>query len=131
VFHTDIARVDQHVAYIAMVVPVCCKHLFLIFHLFSRRMLQSVFIWMLHMFHTYVISVLSGCCVCLQYFLSVFYVFQMYVSSVTSVFFYVASVISRCFKSRLVVAYEIRVGSRRGREQSPRERAPHAARAPA
>jgi hypothetical protein len=32
----------------------------------------SVFIWILHMFHTYVVSVLSGCCVCLQWLSSVF-----------------------------------------------------------
>jgi hypothetical protein len=35
-------------------------------------------------------------------------------------FFYVASVASRCFKSRSVVAHEMHVGSRRGCEQSPR-----------
>jgi hypothetical protein len=30
------------------------------------------FIWILHMFHVYVASVLSGCCICLQRLLSVF-----------------------------------------------------------
>jgi hypothetical protein len=47
----------------------------------------SVFIWMLYMFHTYVVSILSGC---LQWFFSVFQfflqVFQAHVSSVSSVF---------------------------------------------
>jgi len=42
-------------------VHVSCKRLFSMFHLFFRRML---FIWMLHMFHTYVAIVLFGCCVC-------------------------------------------------------------------
>jgi len=34
VFHADIAKVDQDVAYVAMVVHVCCKLLFPLFHLF-------------------------------------------------------------------------------------------------
>jgi hypothetical protein len=43
---------------------------------------------------------------------------------------YVASVVCECFKSRSGIAHEIRVGSRRGHEQSPRGRhssawAPH------
>jgi hypothetical protein len=33
-FHTDIAKVDQNVTHIAMVVDVCCKLLFLMFYLF-------------------------------------------------------------------------------------------------
>ena len=32
-FHTDITKVDRDVAYIAMVVHVCCKRLFPMFHL--------------------------------------------------------------------------------------------------
>ena len=54
-----------------------------------RRMLQ-VFIWVLHMFHTYVASVLSGCCVCFTMVFKCFQVFlqvfQMHVSSASSVF---------------------------------------------
>jgi sensor histidine kinase YesM len=51
----------------------------------------SVFILMLHMFHTYVISVLSGCCICFAMAFQVFFryflqVFQMHVSSVSSAF---------------------------------------------
>jgi hypothetical protein len=37
VFHADVAKVDQDVAYIAMVVHVCCKLLFLMFYLFFFR----------------------------------------------------------------------------------------------
>ena len=33
-FHADVAKVDRDVAYVAMVVHVCCKLLFLMFHLF-------------------------------------------------------------------------------------------------
>jgi hypothetical protein len=64
VFHMDVVKVDPDVAYIAMVVHICCKLLFLIFYLFFQTYVAIVFIWMLHIFHTYVASVLSGCCVC-------------------------------------------------------------------
>jgi hypothetical protein len=57
-------KVDWDVAYVAMVVHVCCKLLFSMLHLFFQTYVASVFIWMLHMFHTYVASVLSRCCVC-------------------------------------------------------------------
>jgi hypothetical protein len=40
----------------------------------------SVFIWMLHMFHTYVACVLFDVCVWLQWFSSVFQVFFSIVS---------------------------------------------------
>ena len=101
--------------YVAIVCPQC-------FICFFRRMLQAC---------------LSGCCICFTHMLQVFYldvvyvcnyfqlflqVFQMHVSNVSSVFFYVTSVASGCFKSRSGVAHWIRVGSRRGRERSPRER---------
>jgi hypothetical protein len=73
VFYVDVAKVDRDVAYVAMDVHVCCKLLFPMFHLFFfRRMLQVSFIWMLHMFHTYVASVLSGCCVCFTMFFRCF-----------------------------------------------------------
>jgi hypothetical protein len=36
----------------------------------------SVFMWMFHMFHTYVVSVLSDVCVCLQWLSSVSFVFR-------------------------------------------------------
>jgi hypothetical protein len=65
VFHMDVEKVDRDVAYVAIVVHVCCKLLFLMFHLFFHTHFASMFIWMLHMFYTYVASVLSGCCVCM------------------------------------------------------------------
>jgi hypothetical protein len=34
VFHMDVAKVDRDVAYVAIVVHVCCKLLFPIFHQF-------------------------------------------------------------------------------------------------
>jgi hypothetical protein len=111
-------------AYVAMVVHVCCKRLFLMFHLFFRRMLQACLSGCCNMFHTYVASVLFGCCVCLQWFSRVFQVFlqvfRMHISSVLSIFFlYVASVTSECFnsRSRYCTWYERR--KQEGREQSP------------
>jgi hypothetical protein len=57
VFRMDVGKVDQDVAHVAMVVHVCCKRLFQMFYLFFWTYVASVFIWMLHMFHTYVASV--------------------------------------------------------------------------
>jgi hypothetical protein len=64
VLYTDVAKRDLDVAYVAMVIHVCYKLLFLMFHLFSQTYVASVFIWILHMFRTYVTSVLFECCVC-------------------------------------------------------------------
>jgi hypothetical protein len=44
VFHMDIAKVDRDVAYVAMLVDVCCKLLFPMFHLFVETHVASVFI---------------------------------------------------------------------------------------
>jgi hypothetical protein len=81
VFQMDVAKVDRDVTYvaIAMVVHVCCKHLFPMFYCF-RTYIVSVFIRMLYMFHTYVASVLFRCCVCLQWFSNVFQVFFVSIS---------------------------------------------------
>jgi hypothetical protein len=61
VFYVDVAKLDRDVAYVAMVVHVCCNLLFLIFDLFFQTYVASVFIWMLHMFHTYIASILYRC----------------------------------------------------------------------
>jgi hypothetical protein len=67
-FSMDVTKVDPNIVYVAMVLHVCCKLLFPMFHLFLQMYVASVFMWMLHMFHTYVACVLYGCCVCLQRF---------------------------------------------------------------
>jgi hypothetical protein len=36
-FHMDVAKVDPDVAYVAMVLHVCCKLLFSMFHRFFRH----------------------------------------------------------------------------------------------
>ena len=68
-FHMDVAKEDRDDAYVVMVVHICCNSLFLMFYLFFR----SMFICMLHMFQTYVTSVISGCCI---YFAMPFQVFS-------------------------------------------------------
>jgi hypothetical protein len=86
VFRMNVAKVDQDVAYVAIGVHLCCKHLSPMFHLFFRYLLQVCFIWMLHMVHTYIASVLFGCCVCFAMATDVFsWCFQMYVTSVSIV----------------------------------------------
>jgi hypothetical protein len=79
VFHANVAKVDQDIAYVAMVVRVCCKLLFLMFRPFFQTYVLSVFIRMLHMFHTYTASVLSRGCL---YFTIVFKCFSYVFASV-------------------------------------------------
>ena len=71
VFYIDVAKVDRDVPYVVMVVHVCCKRMFLMFHLFFRCMLQ-VF--------------LSGCCICFTHMLQVFYLNVAYVAMVFKCF---------------------------------------------
>jgi hypothetical protein len=59
----DVTKIDQDIAYVAMIVHVCCKRPFPMFHLFFQTNVASMFIWKFHMFHIYVASVLSGCCI--------------------------------------------------------------------
>jgi uncharacterized membrane protein len=44
VFYTDVAKLDYDVAHVAMVVHICWKLLFLMFHLFFPTYVASVFI---------------------------------------------------------------------------------------
>jgi hypothetical protein len=44
VLHIDVAKVDQDVAYVAIVVDICCKLLFSMFYLFFYTHVASVFI---------------------------------------------------------------------------------------
>jgi hypothetical protein len=70
-----VAIVSEECCYIAMVVPyvakVCSQYFIYVF----GRIVANVFIWMLHTFHTYAASILSGYYVCLQWFSSCFHVF--------------------------------------------------------
>ena len=103
-----VAKVDRDIAYVAMVVHVCCKLLFPMFHLFFQSTLQVC---------------LLVCCICFTHMLQVFYLDVAYVfqwfqvfsgvfASVSDTCFkcficlqtYVANVLSGCFKSRSSVA---------------------------
>jgi hypothetical protein len=64
VFHTDVAKADRDVAYVTMVVYICCKLLFLKFHPFFRRMLQVC---------------LFGCCICFHIYDTSVYLDVVYV----------------------------------------------------
>jgi hypothetical protein len=84
-FYMNVAKIDQDVLYVAMVVHLCCKRLFQMFHQFFQTYVGSVFIRMLYMFHTYVASVfiwmLHMFCNGFQVFLQLF---QTHVSSISS-----------------------------------------------
>jgi hypothetical protein len=80
------------------------------FHLFLRLYCKGVYLDAAYVF-THILEVfylnVVYVCNCFQVFLQLF---QMHVSSVSTVFFYVASVAS-CFKNGLDVIHGIRVGS--------------------
>jgi hypothetical protein len=90
VFHANVAKVDQDVAHVAIVVHICCKLMFPPFHLFFpdvrckcvyldvayvSHIYCKCFIYMLHMFHIYIVNVLSTCCICFTMAFKCFYVF--------------------------------------------------------
>jgi hypothetical protein len=60
VFHRNVAKVDRDVAYVVMVVHVCCKGLSPI-HLFFQTYVASVFIWMLHMLQVFYLNTTYVC----------------------------------------------------------------------
>jgi hypothetical protein len=72
---------------------VCCKYVYLDVTYVSYVCCEC-FIPMLHMFHTYVASVSSRCCICFcNGYTRVFLVFQMYVASVSTI----SDVCYKCF----------------------------------
>jgi hypothetical protein len=94
---------------------LCCKHMSQCLMCFSDVCCKSYldvayvshiyckcFIWMLHMCLQWFSSVFT--CLCKCFFVYKFQVFHLYV----------ASIASRCFKSRSGVAHRMRVRSRRG-----------------
>jgi hypothetical protein len=44
VFHADVVKVDRDVAYVAMIIHVCCKCMFPMFHLFFQTYVTNAFI---------------------------------------------------------------------------------------
>jgi hypothetical protein len=117
VLHTDATKVDRDVAHIVMVVHVCCKLLFLMFHLFFSDVCCKCVYLDCICFHTYDTSVLSGCCVCLQWF----QVFQIHVSFVFSrmlqlLHLDVSKLDRMCIS--LLVFHQSHLGVRRGKAEA-------------
>jgi hypothetical protein len=106
----SVAKVDWDVAYVAMVVHICCKLLLPMFHLFFQMHVASVFIWILHMFS-------HICCKCSIWMLRMFCNgFQVFLDVFTNILdacfmcficlqMYVSNTASGCFKSRSGVAH--------------------------
>jgi hypothetical protein len=94
VFYVDVAKVDWDFTYVVMILHVCCKCLFLMFHLFFSDVCCKCagscicFIHRLQMF-------LRGCCIYLQLF---FECFNCFVHMLQLCSF-------ECFKSRLGVVH--------------------------
>jgi hypothetical protein len=90
VFHMDVANVVPNVAYVSMVVHYVAKVYYQCFIYVFRTYVASVFIWMLHMFYTYVATFyLDVAYVCNDFkvFSGVFFlVFQKPVLSVSYAF---------------------------------------------
>ena len=52
-FRMDVTKLDRDIAYVAMVVHVCYKLMFPMFHLFFYTyVVKCVYLIILHMFHT-------------------------------------------------------------------------------
>jgi hypothetical protein len=63
-FHLDVAYFYLDVAYVVVAIHICCKYMF----------------QMCHLFHTYVVNILSKCCICYSDYT---YMLQAYVSIVS------------------------------------------------
>ena len=102
--YMDLAKVDRDVAHVAYFCKCFQRYVASVLKkMFSDVCCNRCFIWMLHIFHTHVASVLSGCCICFTHMLQVFYQDVVYVSHIccNSMFHlcptYVASSVS-CYK---------------------------------
>jgi hypothetical protein len=88
-FHIDVAKVYQNVAYVAMVVHVCCKLLFpKLLYLFFQTCVASVFIWVLHIIFTHMLHV---------FHLDIAYILQWPFQAFLGVFISVSNVCCKCF----------------------------------
>ena len=65
-FNKDVTKIDGDVAYFAMVVHICCKLLFSIFHLFFQTYVQGVYLDVAYVSHIY----------CKCFYLDVAYILQ-------------------------------------------------------
>jgi hypothetical protein len=99
----DVGKVDRDVSYIAIVIHVCCKRLFLMFCLFLDVRCKRVYLDVAYVSHI----------CCKVFYLDVVYVCNCGFASVSDACFkcsiclhiYVASVVFGYFKSRLGLAH--------------------------
>jgi hypothetical protein len=95
-FYTDVAKVDQDVVYVALIIHVCCKRLFPMFYLFFQMYVTSVYLDVTYVFtHMLQVFYLDVTYV-LQWFSSVSCVsssVSMHVSNVLSVFIRILQVL--------------------------------------
>jgi hypothetical protein len=69
---------------------------------FFQMYVASVFIWMLHTFHTYVVNISSRCRICFAWLVF----FWCFCKCFICLHMYVVSVASECFKSRSRMFFE-------------------------
>jgi hypothetical protein len=62
VFHRDVAKVDQNVAYVASVSEACCKRWFKMFYLFQTYVASVFYLDVAHVSQEYVQNILVLCC---------------------------------------------------------------------
>jgi hypothetical protein len=102
-FQMNVAKVYQNVAYVAMVARVCYKGLFQRFICVFERIVASVFIGMLHTFHSHMLQMFY---LDIAYVCNGFQLFSCVFASVSETCFkyficlqtYVASIASGCYK---------------------------------
>jgi hypothetical protein len=98
VLYIDVAKVDWDVAHVLMAIHMCFKCMLQMLHLFQTYVASVSYTCMLQAYVSSVLGVSYICCKCfiwmLQMFAMVFkcfhvfsQVFQMFVSSVSSIFF--------------------------------------------
>ena len=89
-FQMDVAKVDRDVSYVVIVVRVCCKLLFPMFHLFFRCMLRVLYLDITYVSHIYLqvfyLNVVYVFTMVSSVFLVFLQVFQTHISSVSSAF---------------------------------------------
>jgi hypothetical protein len=63
-FCMDVAKIDRDVAYVAMVIHICCKHMFPMFHLLYCKCVYLDVAYVLYIYCKRFIWMLRMCCNC-------------------------------------------------------------------
>jgi hypothetical protein len=78
--HMDVAKINRDAAHVAYFCKCFqCYVANILKKIYSNVCCNKCFIWMLHMFHTHITSVLSSCYICFTHMLQVFYLDVAYV----------------------------------------------------